>query len=566
MRKILTKIAFLILSLAVAAGVVSCVNENHLLGYGLVPRDEVFITRTVTVPIDEIYMSTIDSLSGYNEYRMVIGSITDTTFGTMRHGSCVALVPITDTVKWGHNVRVRYFHFSAAVDSISYVGENNASIIQHIRVYPMLRTIDSTLRYSCDLRNKDFEGLDAITEGVPTYNGGDSLSFNLTKAFALSYIPKEALTGDEDVTKYYTDDSIGVYKQEHKGIYICTDDNFTPGGRTNFFKTALRYDDEYYIQGCYAAMHITADYGTRKDVDTTIIFCFTPTAFNDEGSYYAFNTCETEYIPGKQYGEPVMLYGKPAFKVQDKMRIEGGVGYKPMIRASYLRRVVAQAVVDTLRRYGYDSVSFTTQFKHLVINRATLSMFYDMPEDYTHMKYYPQVMNPTLRINNEKKDTVVYGSLTDASITSENQGDIDRYNCCYKPDLTHHIMKVLSSTAADDSKEMTQRDVWFLILANETVEVSSSSSSASDYYQQMAYLNYYNTLLNGGGSGYDSYSNYYNYYMMQSYYNSQSSGDETTTIQALDTDRYYNAVLRGPKAGSRRPKLEITYSFLRNDN
>lgn len=565
MRRLLGKIALIPVAIALFAGIVSCVDENRLLGYGIVPIEETFVTRTVTIPIEEMYLATIDSLMGYNEYRMVLGSITDTTYGTMRHGACVALVPLTDTVNWGHNVRVRSFQFTAAVDSLSYLGRNNASIIQHIRVYPMYRAIDSTLRYSCDIKNKDFTGTQAISLGVPTYNGGDSLSFYFTKEFAQTYIPQEAFTSSEDVVETFTVDSIDVYKRRHKGIYICTDDNLGLGGRTNFFKTDLQYDDDYYIVGNYAALNITADYGTRTNVDTTLIFCFTPTAFNDEGSYYSFNTCETEYIAGKQYGEPTSLHGKPAFKVLDKMNIEGGVGYKPVIRASYLRKVIAQSVVDTLRRYGYDSVTFDTQFKHVVINKATLTMFYDVPQDYDNLTFYPQVLNPTLRINNEKKDTVVYLSLADASISSENQGDVDKYNCCYKPDLTHHVMKILASTAEDESKELTQKDIWFLILANETVAVSSDASSNSDYYQQMAYLNYYNSLLNGSSSGYDSYSNYYNYYMMQQYYSSLSSGDETTTIQALDTDRYYNAVLRGPKAGKRAPKLEITYSFLRND-
>lgn len=563
MRNLFRDIRRLIFAVAVFVGAVSCVDENKLLGSGIVPRMETFITRSASVPISEVFLSTVDSLSGYNQYRMVIGSITDDTFGTVRHGSCISLVPISDTVRWGHNVRVRYFHFATNLDTISYLGAENASIIQHLRVYPMTRPLDDNLLYSCQLSRKDFESQPIISKGTPTYNGGDTLSFDFTDEFARSYIPADALSGDNDVVKIYTADSIDVYKKEHKGFFICTDDNYGAGGRVSMFHLPMQFDNNGYVIGNYAALHITADYGTRKDVDTTILFCFTPTAFNDQGEYYAFNTCETEYIPGKEYGEPIKIYGKDAFKATDRMHVEGGVGFKPFIRASHLRKIVVDSVIDTLRKYGYDTVDFKTQFEHIIINKATLSIFYDVPSDYDRLNYYPQVMNPTLRINNEKKDTVVYGSLTDASITSENQGAVDRYNCCYKPDITHHLQKILSSSEPDDSKEMTQMDIWFLILANETVPVKSSSSSDADYYYQMAYLNYYNSLMNGGGM--NTYSNYYNYYMMQSYYDSMSNGDQTATVQLLDTDRYYNAVLRGPKAGERAPKLEIVYSFLRTD-
>ncbi|MBQ0093273.1 MAG: hypothetical protein KBS36_01360, partial [Bacteroidales bacterium] len=107
--------------------------------------------------------------------------------------------------------------------------------------------------------------------------------------------------------------------------------------------------------------------------------------------------------------------------------------------------------------------------------------------------------------------------------------------------------------------------------ASETI-TKNNGSAQSDYYSQLAYANYYNQMLGGyggyGGYGYDSYGydNYYNYYMYQSMYNSMYNGTSTSTSTTMDKDRYYNAVMRGPKSDRSKgdvPRLTVTYSFLK---
>ena len=89
----------------------------------------------------------------------------------------------------------------------------------------------------------------------------------------------------------------------------------------------------------------------------------------------------------------------------------------------------------------------------------------------------------------------------------------------------------------------------------------------ANYYQQIAYASYYNQLYGGYGYGsygygygsYGSYyNNYYNYATMAQY--ASSSATTTTSDTELDKDRYYNAVLRGPKAEGKKPKLKVTFA------
>ena len=62
-----------------------------------------------------------------------------------------------------------------------------------------------------------------------------------------------------------------------------------------------------------------------------------------------------------------------------------------------------------------------------------------------------------------------------------------------------------------------------------------------------------------GYGGYGYYNNYYNYQTMAQY--AFSSATKTTSSTELDKDRYYRAVLRGPKADGKKPKLKVTFAI-----
>ena len=106
----------------------------------------------------------------------------------------------------------------------------------------------------------------------------------------------------------------------------------------------------------------------------------------------------------------------------------------------------------------------------------------------------------------------------------------------------------------DADEDLSNYDIWMLIMWLETTTTTNSSASQlADYYQQLAYYSYYNQLYG------NSYSNYYNYMLMAQYAGANSS--TTTSSSELDKDRYYNCVLHGPASEDRKPKLKITFAL-----
>lgn len=110
--------------------------------------------------------------------------------------------------------------------------------------------------------------------------------------------------------------------------------------------------------------------------------------------------------------------------------------------------------------------------------------------------------------------------------------------------------------------------MWY----EKTTTTDAEAEEMANYYQQMAYASYANQLYGGygyggygygyGGYGYGSYgyyNNYYNYQTMAQY--AFSSATKTTSSTELDKDRYYRAVLRGPKADGKKPKLKVTFAI-----
>ena len=91
----------------------------------------------------------------------------------------------------------------------------------------------------------------------------------------------------------------------------------------------------------------------------------------------------------------------------------------------------------------------------------------------------PQMMSPTCRLSTDS--STVYMGLTDASSEDENQGDIDRSNLCYSPDITYHMQELLKMDA--DKLAGGNYDIWLLIMAYRTTVVTNSEANEmSDLY------------------------------------------------------------------------------------
>ena len=566
----------------------ACVKVNEHLGENLIPTDQlwdVFSPKAASFVENDIELKISDSLSAYTSRRIVFGAIKDGELGTCTKATSFTLVPAIKDLDLGENTVIRQFHFSAVRDTLSTVNDYQQRMMQNVFVYSLKEPLDSTILYTNSLspgvkqagatqtnRERFLDMSALITKGVPVYNGGDSLSFDFSAEYAAKVVE-----GIKKFHKDYVDKKdtlLSSYLKLVPGIYIESEVPTSEGGRINMFDFALQFDSNNYISGNFAELKITADYGDRKGVDTSFLFTYGPSDFIATGvselpTQYAFNgsTHETEgaYTNG--------------VAATDKVYVEGGSGVKPVIKAAGIKRIVHELIAE----------ANIINPEEVVINKATVTLPYNVEGDWDKLNKFPSILSPTVRLHGTDDSGVTYVSyagLTDASIESENQGNINRSISVYSPDMSHHVQEILrlkqeeGESDADFETRLSKYDIWFLIISEEVNASSSSSSAYDDYYNSLMYSSYYNNMMydpygygygyggyGGYGYGYGGYggygygSNYYDYLMMASYMNSGSTTSESVSNE-LDKDRYYRCTLAGPTTAdeSLRPTLKITFS------
>ena len=566
---------------AILLGSASCITINEELGESFIPTDQkwdVFPQEPAT--LENIQLQMADSLSGYSTTRFTFGSINDgSILGTSSKTSSMTLVPVWDTLDFGKNTKVRQFHFSASRDTFSTIFDYEAKMLQNIYVHELRKPLDSTIIYTSSLSDpkvlNEFVDLSKrITAGVPVYSGGDSLSFDFSIEFAEKVIRKI-----DEAQRAGKMDSVSSYLKYVPGIYFSTDAPVGKGGRINMFGLTID-NSNGYLAGNYAELKITAEYDySDEPVDTSFIFLLGPGDFitiNEEtGSVnypkqFAFNACD--HATSQTY--------KDGVKASEKIYVEGGGGVKPVVKAQEIKQILE-------RQLAAEGISDPME---VVINKATIILPYNVEGDFSLLDNYPSILSPTVRLRSTDGKYVTYAGLTDSSISTENQGEINRSLNQYSPDISHHVQEILklkrgvgegvdpNETEEQYAKRLENYDIWFLIMHKEIVEDTTYDSGYNDYYNNLYYNSYYNNMMYdpygygyggygyggygyGGYGGYGGYSNYYNYAMMAYYasmYNSSTSTEEFTT--ELDTDRFYNAVLNGPLASGAKPQLKITFS------
>ena len=546
-----------ILLLGAAVLSASCINKDYQLGRGLIDTAQQFDIVNAEFPLSEIRMEMADSLSGYSSTRIVVGAVRDELFGLTTRGSAFTLVPALDTIDLGTNPVVTRFRLHTAADTVSVPNERDRYILQNVNVYELTRPLNFNKAGTTTLPE---HGTESIAKGHPVFNGADSLAFDFTDAYSARFL--KALQGLID-ENHAVDTSFTKYTAAIPGIYVDMDAPLGNGGRINLVELSCitPYNGSYYRNANEAIMHIRSTYnGVQKD--TSFLFILGEPTFYNESEYISKNEQFYQYAFNYTGHETKTMAGPAA----DRVFIEGGGGLKPVIAARELRA----DMLKELSSKGYDP-------KDVIINKATLELPFEEPEDYLDYELFPTVLSPTVRLMNNGR--AAFASLTDASSSSENQGDIDRSNSRYVPDITHHLQELIW---LKDEEKLTNYDIWFLNVHEEIIETASETSLDSDYYRQLMYANYYNQLYGDygyggyggygyggygygyGGYGYGGYgySNYYSMMMLSNLYNSASSNQVKTT-QTLDKDRYYRAVLIGPAATSRTPKLKVTYSVPR---
>lgn len=537
-----------------AALLAGCVDVDTSLGVSVVPDYQKYTAHTTKVGIDRLTLSVTDSLSGYSQTRIVVGAIRDEEFGLTTRSSCVTLIPM-GSMDMGSNPVCRSFHFAAAPDTISFADKGQSHLLQAIKVTEMTKALDPTRDFDC---NEDVpHGTESISIGTPILNGRDSLAFNLTTGFGQKYL--DALSAD---TTLFHD--LTRYTEALPGIYIePRDPSQGNAGRLNAFNLQLGYDSDLgYVVGNYAVIEFTADYPGNPAVDTTLFLYFGATDMNGVDSLCRYGTAGSypQYclnITGheKRRGENVNVDDN-----YETFRVEGGGGYKPVIPASFLRQTALSAIKDTIAAHRKEALTpeeLADVLSRTVILRATLTLPFVFPEDYTDAYKFPARLSPTRRVHSTDT-TVSYMGLTDSSDGEADQGDINRSTLIYSPDITYHLQQLIN---LDESELKTDYDVWMLFMANETTTTTTTGDEdMQEYYQYLAYQSYYNNMYGGGGYSGNSYSNYYTYMMMAQYASGQTY---TSTDVKLDIFRYYNAEFCGPGYPDvkRRPKFSFTFAI-----
>ena len=513
----LTGLRTAIVSGAAIVCAASCVYVDDNLGQNFIPANQIYEVKLATMPLDDVKMGYSDSLSAYSSSRITVGALRDATFGLTTRSSAFTVVPVMDTIDVGDNPKVIQFHFTAAKDTTSYADESQRNIIQNINVFKLKSKLDSTFMYSID--SPVYDGAERITKGVPTYSGGDSLSFDFSDDFADEIIG--IFKKDEDIQL-----DLNAYLKEMPGIYISTDDPVGEGG--NICRTSSESNN--IVQ---------------------------------KAAQYPYNAKILRYVSNDN---------------EASIYAEGGSGLKPVISAMGIR----EQLDEMLAAEGLSP-------DDVIINKASLNFNINRDKDYGRNYLLADILSPTCKFsyrtdmnhsesegNNPLPESggddmiryVSYAGLTDASVESENQGDVNFSLSTYNPDISHHAQEILK--APMDSLKTGRYDIWLLIM--ETVVVTTTDENQqelSEYYQNLAYASYYNNLYGGYGYGYgygSYYNNYYNYMLAAQYASASATQQESQT--QLDKDKYYHTVLYGPGAAdeSLRPALSLVYSYIPRDS
>jgi hypothetical protein len=542
---------------ALILAAVSCVKVDSSLGEDLVDKTLLFDTYTVSFNLDDIQLKPSSDLSGYSDSHVTIGAIRDEVFGLTTRESAFSLIPALDTMDLGTNPEALSFQLRFALDTISCADDSQASILQNIYVTELTEPLSKVERGTT---RPIAHGDKLITEGLPVCNGSSDISFYFTKEFARKYVDVISRMGPvfKDRSKEDGADLYDDFLKALPGIHLCTDLPEGNGGRINLFElSCLSVSNNYYYRNNnLAALKVRSTWnGVQKDSTFLFVpgepeFINEPESLENNQKFYqyAFNRA-THTTVEHPAGEDIL--------------VEGGGGLKPVILARELKNKTLAAIAQ---KPGNQEKA--------VIVKATIVLPFEMPDNYEDMKYFPPVLSPTVRTtvkDDEGKESITFAGLTDASISTEDQGDIDRSNLVYSPDITYHLQELLRR---DDLDTATDADIWLLTVHTEKVATANGSLYDNEYYQQMLYASYYNALYGGGyggygGYGYGSYgyggyggygySNYYNYMMLAQYMEASAQQGYTYNTE-LDKDRYYCGRLCGP-ASERKPVFRVTFAL-----
>ena len=548
------KKVFLALCLTAALVTPGCIKVDNSLGKGLVDKSLLFDTYTAEFPLEQIQLKASEALSGYSDTRLTVGAIRDENFGLTTREAAFNLIPALDTLDLGTNPQAISFTLNFARDTISCADDNQARIFQNIYVTELTKVLPTS---EDDTHNTQEipHGTQLITKGLVSYNGEGDLTFNFTKAYAQKYVDALVSMGKVLKDRDGDTDKFEEFVAKIPGIHLRTDTPDGIGGRINMFDfSCLSVSSNYYVRNNNVGVLKVRSTWNGVQKDSTFLVIPGETELINETEYLTNNTKFYQYCFNRT------TQSTTAGPAQGSIMVEGGGGLKPVILARELQEKACAAI----------EAQGGTLDKAVIV-KATIVLPFEMPDNYEDLKYYPSVLSPTIETYYETESGVKrpsFAGLTDASVSTEDQGDIDRSNLVYKPDITYHLQELLTRTDLDTA---TDADIWLLTIHSEKVANASGSLYDNEYYQNLLYASYYNSLYGGyggysgygygsyGGYGGYGYSNYYNYMMLAQMMSASTQQTYSYTTE-LDKDRYYCAILNGYNS-VRYPLFRITFAI-----
>lgn len=521
-------LAAALLAVAAAISLASCIEADNMLGADMIPDGQEMHTRQATFELP-VALKMADSMATTSSTSLVIGSVRSPLFGLSEFGCATTLVPVTDTSTFvaGENIRFTSFRVTLQKRRTETANPTSDKLIQKFNVYRITKNFDSTTVYNNSFTEEYYDSSAPISIYSPTYGGEDTVDIYLSEAYALEIL--DSLNRRPEIL-----DTLNNYNKVFPGIYITCSEPMggINEGRINNFKAES-----------YGRLRYTADFGDRKDVDTSIVFAVAVTEHTGE-YLFALNTSRFE------------SKGLEAGPQTEKLYIQGNAGIKPVISSSYIRQAIKEWAADSI------------DLERLIITRASLVLPFEFPEDYTLVdNLYPTTLSPSCRIHSE--DRVLYSCITDVYVSSEDPGKINRSTCKYAPDITHYLQNMISKKEDELSED---DDIW---LMPTTTDADKNDDDDSDSSSSLNNYNYYNPYYYYDPYGYGSYGyGYggmyggaygYNPYGYYGYYNYGSSSESSEEQLTLDNNSHFEAELNGQGKGDKSPKLVITYCILPQD-
>lgn len=564
---------------------VSCVKVNTDLGQNLSPREHRYDVFYENIPLKDIRVRRVDSTYAYSTYRMVVGAVKDERFGLTVKSAAFTLVPVDSILNFGRETVFEELFLTLRCDSLSVPADGDARAVQTMRMYALDENCDinraKDFLYTGDVGKIDraLAGAQPVTDYTLVYGGEDTLNVHFSQTFytALGNKWLSKATENERQEKVYRIDhadtlSNSSYQKDFPGLYLTCDPPSSGKGRFNLFQVKLDINtSSYLISGNYAELRFKAKYGGSTDFkDTSFIFMVGALSVPKDAANLplqeAFNgithTPLTELPPldGMTLKTATDAKGDTwhYYQAGTKIYLEGGAGLRPVVSAEEIRN-------SLLRSFAANKV---TDISKVIIDKASLVFTYKALDDYDKMSDYPRMLAPmhVSRYNIRGRvygqtETIAYTDfppVTDAGVSAENQGGLNRSRREYAPDISFHTQHLLKLDAPSP-QDLEKQDIWMFIKAPETIVTQNVSSADSDYYNRMLYYSYLNSMYGGYGSY--GYNNYNSYYSMMYYYSmmNTSSGTTSSVQNMADAARWYNAVLCGPD-DPEGPVLRVVYS------